>query len=557
MECLQTVIEKFQKPLLAKKVFNEAESKMVFSNIADVLNVHVDFQRDIEAQLAKKTGRIISKPLIQYAPQMKCYAKFCCDLPRAMECIKNKSAKSAGAKALDEARANSGQRFALKDLLNVPMQRILKYPLLLKELIGSTADSHKDKPQLVRAKAAIDDVAAYINNQKKDFDYLADVMKDVTDLPSSPPLENVAPLLKDGDLMFKDCNSAKDHKKLTARYAFLFQKAILITEQRKTKFRCKKLVEFDKTYAVEDVKEVPKEDMNNKYAFVWSICEKATKKPLYTFAAKRRDVKYQWMESMKTSFNDLRDEGMAAPSVSARPGGSSRKPTPLPAPPKEKKPVRVDQTKPGTDSYLHWSPMGKPGAEKSKTSGKESGYVGEDRWYGGKLARGKAEALFDGCPDGCFLIRESDSRPGEYSLSVKFSNAIKHIKIDRRSNMYILAPDADPFPSIQELVEHFTTHSLNRHFPGMETCLEIPFKDALGDGKSLKAQASTGIGRARSRFAYVARSADELSFDRGVELTILCMQDVSLDPGWWRGALPDGNVSVIWPSRSRAPLSHL
>lgn len=40
--------------------------------------------------------------------------------------------KGAFAKVLEECRVASGQRFDLKDLLNVPMQRVLKYPLLFK-----------------------------------------------------------------------------------------------------------------------------------------------------------------------------------------------------------------------------------------------------------------------------------------------------------------------------------------------------------------------------------------------------------------------------------------
>ena len=46
--------------------------------------------------------------------------------------LKELSSKPATLKILDQAKAASGQRFPLKDLLNVPMQRILKYPLLLK-----------------------------------------------------------------------------------------------------------------------------------------------------------------------------------------------------------------------------------------------------------------------------------------------------------------------------------------------------------------------------------------------------------------------------------------
>jgi hypothetical protein len=51
------------------------------------------------------------------------------------------------------------------------------------------------------------------------------------------------------------------------------------------------------------------------------------------------------------------------------------------------------------------------------------------------------------------------------------------------------------------------------------------------------------IGRCRSRFAYVAKSHDELSFDRGVEIAILSTHDQ--DPGWWKGRLPGGQEGIF------------
>ena len=56
---------------------------------------------------------------------------------------------------------------------------------------------------------------------------------------------------------------------------------------------------------------------------------------------------------------------------------------------------------------------------------------------------------------------------------------------------------------------------------------------------------ATGIGRARSRFAYQARSHDELTFERGVELVIHTKDDPILDPGWWKGALPNGQIGIF------------
>jgi len=76
----------------------------------------------------------------------------------------------------------------------------------------------------------------------------------------------------------------------------------------------------------------------------------------------------------------------------------------------------------------------------------------------------------------------------------------------------------------------------------MDTTLETPFRQAVVGGASTAAGGSKpqGIGRCRSRFAYVAKSSDELSFERGIELTLLSKEDQ--DPGWWKGMLPDGTV---------------
>lgn len=172
--------------------------------------------------------------------------------------------------------------------------------------------------------------------------------------------------------------------------------------------------------------------------------------------------------------------------------------------------------------------------------------AGDEGWFGGKIQRPKAEKILEGAADGTFLVRESHTRPGDYSLSVQYDNNVKHIKINRTGNKYDLAPDAKAFPSIQELVEHFQSHSLNRHFPGMETTLAIPFKANVKQGNRgsmFGQEKAVGIGRARARFAYQAKSHDELTFERGTEIVVLSTDDQ--DPGWWRGQLPDGKVGMF------------
>ena len=47
-------------------------------------------------------------------------------------------------------------------------------------------------------------------------------------------------------------------------------------------------------------------------------------------------------------------------------------------------------------------------------------YIFFYRWFHGRITRAKAEDLLSKQPhDGAFLIRESESTPGDFSLSVK------------------------------------------------------------------------------------------------------------------------------------------
>lgn len=502
---LKVIIEKFMRPLAANPKISKADHKAIFSNVVDLLAIHDEFNKMICKAMASTTGRMLSVPFLTCIPKMKIYAQFCCDVPKAMEILISLNKRKATRQILEDAKAASGQRFNLKDLMNVPMQRVLKYHYVLKELIKSTEEGHKDRRKLINAKAAVDNLAEVINKTKSDHDTLMGMITGLTGY-KGPPLEQFAPLARDGDLMYKDCKSSKkQEKRLNVRYAFMLQSAIVLTEPHKAKYKYKSLCKLEPTMKLASVEfwKLPKDEQNSKFSFAW--CLKIGAEERYIFAAKTLPLKKKWMTQMNQLIEDMENDG----------GGDK---------------------KTGT---LHGQAQGTSGI----------GFSTEEQWFAGRLGRPKAEKLFVGTPDGTFLIRESDSRPGEYSLSVKYNTVIKHIKVNRKGNMYDLAPDVKAFPSIQEMVDHFRTHSLNQHIPGMETTLSIPFKMARTKGmfgqSSGGGDTGPGVGRARSKFAYTARSADELPFERGVELTILTTDDPTLDPGWWKGALPNGQIGVF------------
>ena len=77
-------------------------------------------------------------------------------------------------------------------------------------------------------------------------------------------------------------------------------------------------------------------------------------------------------------------------------------------------------------------------------------------WYFGAITRKHAENLlmqpFNDC--GSFLIRNSESTPGDYSLSVKFVNQVRHYRIKQSSRGYCISNLI--FGSISELVAHYS-----------------------------------------------------------------------------------------------------
>lgn len=65
-------------------------------------------------------------------------------------------------KAIASTHSNS---WDLNSLLIKPIQRFLKYPLLLETLVASTPDDHPDKPDLIRAKTAMVEASRLVNEQ--------------------------------------------------------------------------------------------------------------------------------------------------------------------------------------------------------------------------------------------------------------------------------------------------------------------------------------------------------------------------------------------------------
>ncbi|XP_053221210.1 GRB2-related adapter protein [Podarcis raffonei] len=156
-------------------------------------------------------------------------------------------------------------------------------------------------------------------------------------------------------------------------------------------------------------------------------------------------------------------------------------------------------------------------------------------WYSGKLSRQAAEdVLLKRNFQGAFLIRESESSPGDFSISVNYGDQVLHFKVLReKKGKYHLWDEK--FDSINELVDFYRTTTIAKKgqiFLRDHAEMQEPKKP-----KFVQAQ-----------FNFTAKSPSQLSFCRGDVLEIL---DCS-DPNWWKGRI--GVKTGLFPRNYVFPL---
>lgn len=74
-------------------------------------------------------------------------------------------------------------------------------------------------------------------------------------------------------------------------------------------------------------------------------------------------------------------------------------------------------------------------------------------WFHGPIPRTTAEYLLSNGIDGSFLVRESESNPGEHSISVRHDGKVAHYRVTKGPQGVFVAKE-HPFPSLKELIEH-------------------------------------------------------------------------------------------------------
>ncbi|XP_048353110.1 guanine nucleotide exchange factor VAV3 isoform X2 [Sphaerodactylus townsendi] len=625
----------------------------------DLVKIHRSLTQDIHESIANKNDQNLYQIFISYKERLLIYGQYCSQVEIAISCLDSISKTKEDVKLkLEECskRANNG-KFTLRDLLVVPMQRVLKYHLLLQELVKHTTDP-MEKTNLKLALDAMKDLAQYVNEVKRDNETL----REIRQFQSSIENLNQSLILYgrpqgDGEIRI----TTLDKRARQDRHIFLFDLAVIVCKRRGDNYEMKDIIDLQE-YKIANNPTTDKENKKWSYGFYLIHVQGQNGLELY---CKTKDLKKKWLEQFEMALSNIRPhyvestthdfkmhtfsrvtsckvcqmllrgtfyQGYLCSKCGAgahkeclgrldncgrvnlgehgtlkhekRPNGlrnSSRlmdpglpkmqvirnysgipQPAPHDGPPLHIQTGDIVELIRGDAHSLFWQ-------GRNLVTG-ELGFFPSDAvkpcpcvpkpvdyssqpWYAGAMERLQAETELINRINSTYLVRYRTKESGEYAISIKYHNEVKHIKILTRDGFFHIAENRR-FKSLMELVEYYRHHSLKEGFRCLDTTLQYPFKEyehtvdqrsnrptsnspslffgfsfVTSPDYSFVPPSSTPfwsvlspkvLGIAIARYDFCARDMRELSLLKGDIVKIYTKISAN---GWWRGEV---NGRVGW-----------
>ncbi|XP_011299999.1 uncharacterized protein GEFmeso [Fopius arisanus] len=211
-------------------LLTDFELTHLFNNIEDIFNFNNQFLKEIkDCQLEPI---LVANTFIKHNLGFKVYTEYCTKYPRAVSILTELMGREETAKAFRERQEALGHALPLGSFLLKPVQRILKYHLLLenlsKELEADETwrNSNRGKSTIEEALKAMTGIAEHINAMKRKHEHAVRVQEIQSLLYgwSGPDLTTNGELIAEGRFRMRGAKAP--------RHAFLFERMLLLTKKK-------------------------------------------------------------------------------------------------------------------------------------------------------------------------------------------------------------------------------------------------------------------------------------------------------------------------------------
>ncbi|XP_078120386.1 guanine nucleotide exchange factor VAV3-like isoform X3 [Sander vitreus] len=299
-ETLESIEKYFLNPL--RKFFSAAEIDKVFVNIPDLVKVHKSLMVDVQDSILNKNALNLYQIFISYKERLLIYGLYCSRVEIAIAVLDLICKEKEDVRLkLEECskRANNG-KFTLRDLLVVPMQRVLKYHLLLQELVKHTPDA-ADKSNLKIALDAMKDLAQFVNEVKRDNETIREInqyQRSIENLNQN--LISYGRPKGDGEVRMV---SSVDKKKQD-RHIFLFDVAVIVCKRRGDNYEMKDILDLN-YFKITNNPTTDREGKKWCYGFYVTHQQGHTG---FEFFFKTGELKKKWLDQFEMAISNIRPE---------------------------------------------------------------------------------------------------------------------------------------------------------------------------------------------------------------------------------------------------------
>ncbi|CAD1468489.1 unnamed protein product, partial [Heterotrigona itama] len=203
----------------------------LFSNIEDIFEFNREFLKEIEE--CGLDPVCVANTFIKHKSGFKVYTEYCTNYPSTVSVLTDLMSQEKTAHAFRERQAALGHALPLGSFLLKPVQRILKYHLLLENLSKEYAadcevreNETEGSKAIEAALAAMTDIAKHINAMKRRHEHAVRVQEIQSLLYGwpGPDLTTSGELVAEGRFRMRGAKAP--------RHAFLFDRMILLTKKK-------------------------------------------------------------------------------------------------------------------------------------------------------------------------------------------------------------------------------------------------------------------------------------------------------------------------------------
>uniref|UniRef100_A0A4W3IXW5 Vav guanine nucleotide exchange factor 2 n=1 Tax=Callorhinchus milii TaxID=7868 RepID=A0A4W3IXW5_CALMI len=292
---LEDIEKNYMIPL--KGVLNPQEMESIFINLEELIKVHSNFLRAID-QAIMSGGNTLHKVFLDFKERRTRGQRGAAQRGGVGRCGGAVNFAGEDCSMSDECTKKVQEgKFKLQDLLVVPMQRVLKYHLLLKDLL-SYSKERAEQQQLKQALEAMEDLAMYINEVKRDNETL----KKIGEFQCS--IENLSQGGVEGEARCGVGLSVWTDDCFRSRYLFLFDKAVIVCKRKGYNYELKEIIDLQAHKMSDD-------PMNNKDVRKWSYAFYLIHlqgKQGFQFFCKTEEMKRKWMEHFEMALSNIKPE---------------------------------------------------------------------------------------------------------------------------------------------------------------------------------------------------------------------------------------------------------